>query len=1284
MLWTIQLTAQEEPASPWQRVVPVASFGYGSLQSVYWSPVTGQLAAVSERGFQFYNADLVLQAERRLGVTPDPRVLFSPDMRYVAMIEAQGLIVHDTQQWEAILGVNTTVAPSWSPDSSLLAVWSGPVLQVWDVQAAQVRIELTELISENAPVQWSPDSQVIAVAAGETIVMVNVLTNNVVRVHDFAQIADFKWTRDGRWFFISGNPEPVPLDHDPHYPWPRVLVKLDAVTGTVVQRYTIPSTDYIYESGAYVSISPDGRFVATNMSRTTAAAVEPDKRSWSNVGMVMFDTETGNLLTAGRSADGGLGVEYTSWSPDSTRFATSYGNILQIFDVQSGQLVADLPAYIGATQQTVLLDDGISLVAAGGLWDVSGEYPEYLSQSNEPTPRLDYYQPPTFPTCTLSSRHYCPDFLVPDKLVFDYNKPPYDWILLQWLPERKLAITRETDIEYPDTPEYEDEEPPDERYVLWDTETGERLDERVYLGLQTAWIYDMPDAKIIESESRAFNIRRNTYFMGVGDDEIINLREPETPIPLEGINVWEWRKVWFGPEGHFLYTYDTDRRFKTFDPFTGKQLYVTVPAPDGALRYTADLTLTLLQNEQGILYIYDTETGAVVLQTYTANYNPLLLWNEDRSRLAIGGENRGIIIYDVPAQRRLGILRGHQGSITSMSWNPACDYGEMADCRYVFVSSDSNGQVILWGLEARDQLERAMPETPGEPVYDLPIAEINFAELSPLWSYLSLTGDFGKPQAQTIRWVEDVIRVNSNTYYTPALTEVTELPGSLNWLNPADIADDGRMVEANGTIYDAQGRPQARVAAAQVADATFDPSGERVITAEQGDSTYFSGWIREYSAVSGQFIRAWGGGNPSFEFIAYSPNQRWVATTTLAVGDYPTVAQVWFANRFNTQFSSLIGHTARITSLYWDGEDVLTSSLDGSVRRWNIRTGWPLARWNHPTRARVIQMDWYDDQSLLVSAGENLYLLEATTLTVQRTFEGVGGGYFAWSADRQQVTVIGSDAIIRVIDLASGAIQASQSQHMPPVTQLAWHPQGESLLAVRADGSIVLFDTLSGTVTKVLRHNGPALNSIAWNSQGTQLLLDVLNGPLQIIDGQTGALVAQINNPWRRPGVWWSPDGTRIVYGTYPDPTFDLYNQTSLLNIHATDGTLIHSLEFDWADFKFYHGNSPFEVVWSPDSNQIAAFYGQLQIWDVQSEQLLSNHPNMGVPTLTHWDNNNLDIWYAQSVWHLQVAQDELTRLNEAGVPVSAQQRADGLVSLAGDVIVHSESNYGLQHIPQT
>jgi WD40 repeat protein len=1004
---SMRASAQDAPASPWQDVVPVARFGYGGLLSVYWSPVTGQLAAVSERGLQFYDSDLTLQAKRRFEEsTPNNGTIFSPDMHFVALVEERGLIVRDTTSWEPILALDSFSAPSWSPDSSLLATWSNSILQVWDVKAATMRIEFPELVSDGAAVQWSPDGAVIAVPAGETIVMVNVRTGDIVRVHDFAQIADFEWSRDGRWFVIAGLPDPLPLDHNPNHLVPYSLVRLDAVTGEIVTTYPLPqSEDAVYSASYYVTISPNGRYVSAYLS--WAKSIEAYR--WDNFGMAVYDLETGQPVSRPGASRLTFDVPYTSWSPDGSRFATSTGSSLQIFEIASGQQVADLPAYINVTNQTVWTDDGTGLVAAGGLWDVTGEFPQYAHVMDAPTPPQDRYVAPHKPTCTLQDRYDCPEFMVPDPLVFDYDRPPYDWNLLQWIPDRTLAISYEIDIEYPGTPEYEDEIPPEERYIIWDTLTGEKMDERVYLGLQTAWVYDIEGADYIESESRAFNIRHNTRFMAVGDDEIVDLREG-TSVPLQNINRWEWREAWFGPEGNYVYSYDTNGCFKVFEPFTGEFLYETVPASRYGLWFTADLTLTFVQDDLGTLTIYKTSSGEMLLQTYTANTNPLLLWNDDRSQLAIGGENRAVILFDMTTQKRLGILRGHKGAITSMAWNPVCDYAAMEVCRYVLASSDSTGEVILWGMERRDTLVETVPEAPTGPVYDLPIAEVDFDELTPLWSFVTFSDAYGYPQAQTIRWAEGNIRINGDTYYTDELIDLEEPPEGVSWIQPSDITGDGRMVTGWGAIYDAEGHYLTEVTSGQVADAIFDPVGERVITAERLDTeNVLSGWVREYSAESGQFITAWGGGNPDFDHIAYSPDGLWIATATDPYYRMGARVQVWFADRFNTQYSSLIGHTDRITALYWDGGDMITSSLDGTVRRWNIHTGWPLARWDHPTHAGITQMSWRDDHSLLLSAGDNLYILEADSLAVRRIVQGVGGGPFDWSPDKKQVTVIGSD-----------------------------------------------------------------------------------------------------------------------------------------------------------------------------------------------------------------------------------------------------------------------------------
>lgn len=48
-LLTGSVAAQDTP-SLWEQVKPVAQFGYGSLLSVYWSPLTEQLAAAGDGG----------------------------------------------------------------------------------------------------------------------------------------------------------------------------------------------------------------------------------------------------------------------------------------------------------------------------------------------------------------------------------------------------------------------------------------------------------------------------------------------------------------------------------------------------------------------------------------------------------------------------------------------------------------------------------------------------------------------------------------------------------------------------------------------------------------------------------------------------------------------------------------------------------------------------------------------------------------------------------------------------------------------------------------------------------------------------------------------------------------------------------------------------------------------------------------------------------------------------------------------------------------------------------
>jgi WD40 repeat protein len=1387
--------AQESNA--WNRIIPKASFGYGGLLSVYWSPLNGQLVAVSEAGFQFYNQNIQLEGERRFSEPANHLSLFSPNMELVAVQEADGLIVRETDTWQPVLALAQHASPSWSPDSRYLAVWVGDMLRVWDVRQAEITLEVDELVSEGGAVQWSPDSQVVAVPGPGAIVMVQAATGSIVRIHPFHVVRDFDWSMDGRWFLVIGLKDPPPLDRDPDIPLVYDLMRMDAISGDIVDYYDLSSGGVpgsLYGADNFVAISPNGRYVAATLNRwepeypgqthtvevrqpaavsmpeletvdaefsfylaelfmmaiedgeteyasliaesvlasavedeafaaqipdtlrlaevvsqalesndtdsafraaenlyrryalpdTSQPAAPPDaipgderRAGWYHMGMGLWDLESGEPVHDFSNESRPLAnVSYVSWSPDGAYFATSHQQTLVVYEAQTGNIVNSLQAYISSTGRTEFSGNGTRLVAAGGLWDLTEDLPTYLG--NAPPQR---YQ-----------RRIDLSFLEPNPYIFDYNRPPYRWEVLQVYPDRGLVITWEQDIEYPGTPEYEDEEPPEERYIIWDIPSQERFEERVNLGEQTAWIYDLENAHERENGNTVFNVLRTTRFVAIGDDEIIDLRTGE--ITMLEVNRWEWREVWFSPEGERIYAYDTDSRFKAFDPVTGELLYETVPAPRDAFRYSPDETRFTLVDNTNTVYVYDSVTGELLLEAFTGNVNLSMLWSEDMRRLAIGGDNNAIIIYDIPTQTRLTVLRGHESPITSMGWNPACDYEDIESCEYMFVSSDYDGRVILWAVAEGPTAVVQMPEHPAPPSLELPVAEIDYGALEPLWTYVAEGDQYGREAASSVLWASNGIRVNNNWYYDTTLTLYEEYPGGNDWhkaaaeTNDIKIQQDLSVIKADGYV--------GHVGRDAVFDVAMSPDGQRIFTAERiGSGNTLTGWLREWQIFDrtdrpGQYVdmvEYWGGGSPGYNQVAVSPDGRWIATATLDFYGSGGRGQIWNANNYQ-RISSLIGHVGSITELMWHPQSgyVLTSGRDGTVRLWDIN-GTELRRWRYDRSTPVVQMTWGSSPAQVVlSVGDDLVILDSYTLEEIRRLPGVGGQQFDWSPDMAHIVAIGSDSIVRVIDFTNGEMLAEQRNHMPVIQHMDWHPSGKALAVARRDGSVILLDSESGNLDAVLRPYGPALRSMVWDEVGERLLLDVEDGPIEIIDGASGELVTRIENQWRRKGVWWNPDGTKIAFGTFPDPNMGVYTATSLVWVHDVEtGEPLYQLSLDWDDYIWYWNVKPFALSWSPDSQHLAAFFGgRLRVWDLNAPggEIVGTHYDIGHEVgLALWQNDYLNFWMTDGHGQYQISTDELAYIARDGLPAGTLLRPDGRVLLAREAILDFTTFYPLQVI---
>ncbi len=1377
LLTLIIHTPSHAQDNPWTRIIPRASFGYGNLSSVYWSPLNGQLAVASETGFQFYDENMLLQGERRFDEPYQGRVIFSPDMNYVAIEEGYALLVRDTQTWEPLLALSDYSAPSWSHDSRHLAIWTGNRLRIWDIATAEITLEVDELISNGGAVQWSPDSQVVAVPGPGAIIMVRTDTGDIVRIHAFDTIRDFDWSADGRYFAVIGLKDPLPPDHDPDEPIVYDVMLMDAVSGDIVRQYSTASGGIVgsrYGADNFIAISPNGRYIAAQLKRweprvsedevgsiplqsfnqpltnteefflyrlfnetlTLAFQVEDDqflyalldawnvglqyadydqlygrtadlkealelgdidlayhfidlinenasefplrprtslptqsqRAQWVDVGMGVWDLETGTPLHDFANPARPLSVVGSvSWSPDGSFFATSRDRTLTVFEADDGTIVDSLRAYIPSTRQTEWTETGDGVIVANGLWDVSGAQPIYQN-----------YVPPPPPPEPLDL-----SFLEPNPYVFDYEQPPYRWHIVQVYEDRGLVITYEEDIEYPGTPEYEDDEPPEERWVLWNIETGERWEEYYNIDQQTAWLYDLDNAHERDGGNTYYNVKRTTRFVAIGDDEIIDLRTDEKTW-LE-VDRWEYREVWFGPNGTHIYAYDTDSRFKAYDPVTGALAYETAPAARRSMQFTEDNSRFTVRDNAGNIYVYDALTGELLLEAYTGNSEDQLMWSDDLSILAIGGDNMGIVIYDIATQTRLAVLRGHRSSITSMNWHPTCDLHDVETCRYVMVSSDADGRVLLWGVADSVDYVSDVPEHPAPPSLDLPVADIDFASLEPLWTYVAEGTTYGRAAAHTVRWTEDGIRINNNWYYDTNLNLLEDAVSS-DWTQPIEQHPEGMVLYSDGSARN-QDDEWVHAGRDTVYDAAFSVDGSRIFTAETADErNTLTGRIRIWSTRSGLQITHFGGGAPGYNQVEVSPDGRWLATATLSYYQSGGRAQIW-SLADQSLHRSLIGHTDDIVDLRWHpmSGTIITASYDGTVRLWNT-DGEELARWRHRTNAPIAQVSWGQTiDTIIVSAGDDIFVLDTLLLTEMKRFASVGGRTFDWSPDQSQLLCIGSDSVVRIVDYATGQVMAEERRHMPQISAIEWHPDGRTLAVARRDGSIVILDSSTGNVDRVLRPHGARIRSMTWNPAGTRLLLDLRNGPIEIIDGVTGDLQTSIDNQWRRRGVWWSPNGRFVAFGTFPDPEMGVYTATSLVWVHNADtGDANYYFPLDWDDYSWYWNVKPFDLSWSPDGRYLAAFYGgRLRYWDVINQQELGTFMEIGKTLgLSLWRNDVLYFWMTDGHGQIDLNTGTLDYIERDGLPAGTRLRADGLVVLAGDLILDFNTFYPLQDIP--
>ena len=191
----------------------------------------------------------------------------------------------------------------------------------------------------------------------------------------------------------------------------------------------------------------------------------------------------------------------------------------------------------------------------------------------------------------------------------------------------------------------------------------------------------------------------------------------------------------------------------------------------------------------------------------------------------------------------------------------------------------------------------------------------------------------------------------------------------------------------------------------------------------------------------------------------------------------------------------LSGHTDWVTSLALlpDGQHAVSSSLDGTLRIWDLASG-------------------------------------QTTLTVQVHQDGVSA--MAITPDGRQAVTTGWDGTVQVRDLGTNEEVLRFKAHNESIGALAITPDGERIITGADDRLIRVWDRVTGAQLLELVGHGDLVRSLAVSPDGRTLISGSWDATVRIWDLETGKQMHFLagHDGWV-PAVAVSPDGSYALSG---------------------------------------------------------------------------------------------------------------------------------------------------------
>jgi len=273
--------------------------------------------------------------------------------------------------------------------------------------------------------------------------------------------------------------------------------------------------------------------------------------------------------------------------------------------------------------------------------------------------------------------------------------------------------------------------------------------------------------------------------------------------------------------------------------------------------------------------------------------------------------------------------------------------------------------------------------------------------------------------------------------------------------------------------------------------------------------------------------------------VAVSPDGKWLAS-----GAHDKTVKIWDIETGNCQ-ATLEGHDDYVNSVAFmpDGKRLLSSSDDSTIRIWEFPSGRLERVLNgHSSLVRQV-IPMAKGKMLLSGAAGNDSSIKLWVTDSGECTKTIQAGQTVWaaalSAEGKRLLIGGHDSEMALWDLDSFQRVAIMKQHAELVWSVAISADGRRGFSGSRDNTVKIWDLEAGSCIGTLEGHGKPVLSVALSPDGNLIAsAGFTDHTTRLWDWKSGACIQVIKLHLIPTSVAFSPDGSRLVVGTFEGPIY--------------------------------------------------------------------------------------------------------------------------------------------------